>query len=171
MNALRKLMLSATLVMLAALFTMPALAQSGLQKTVHFSINAPFELRNSDTVLPAGDYTLHQISANNFNLFALYEGKAMTSSPIAVLQTTTKDNVVVKTPSKTCMLLDDERENAEALPVIEGWSIPGIDSWEIISVKVDKDFANDNADLAVKNSRNQKIYANVNNVRVITTVE
>lgn len=167
MKALRGLILAAMLVMIATLTAMPSLAQYPLLKRVYFTVSAPFELKNLNAVLPAGEYTLFQISVENPDVFALYQGKELMSSPVAMVHTTRVDHYTHGYPTKTDMLLNDERENAEALPVIEGWNIPGMNGWEIIGGKVDHDFKDNHNYTAYKN-RNSKIYASKPEAKIVS---
>jgi hypothetical protein len=112
-------------------------AQGPLQKLVKYSINAEHALKMGDYILPPGDYELFQISQNDLNLFALYKGDRM-HSPIAMIRTTRIDYNSIDYPDKTSILLtiDNEgrRRGRDDLPVLKGWTIPGMDGWEIISV-------------------------------------
>jgi len=120
--------------MVATAFT--ALAQGPLQKRVNYSINVPYAVRMGDYVLPAGNYVLYQINQNDLNLFALYKGEDMRHSPIAMIRTTRIDYQATRYPEKTKIMLtiDEEKQGRDNLPVLKGWTIPGMDGWEIISV-------------------------------------
>jgi hypothetical protein len=110
-------------------------AQGPLLKEVYFTINSPFEMGNSNVVLPAGTYILHQVSGNDLNLFALYKDNRM-HSPLAMVRTARIDYQGTRYPGKTRMLMnmDEEATPTGAIPVINGWNIPGDDGWEIITM-------------------------------------
>jgi len=125
---LRRVALAA--VLLVGALVLPASAQ--LRKQVYFTISAPFELKNSGTVLPAGNYILYQISTANPNLFALYR-EDMQHSPIAMISTVRIDYSAARYPSHTRVITDIDERSDQGYPVIEGWNIPGDDGWEVIA--------------------------------------
>lgn len=125
---LKRFALAAVLLMGA--LVLPASAQ--LRKQVYFTISAPFELKTSNTVLPAGNYILYQISTANPNLFALYR-EDMQHSPIAMISTVRIDYSATRYPSKTRVLTDIDETSDQGYPVIQGWNIPGDDGWEVIA--------------------------------------
>ena len=133
-SKLRKSVLAVLLFTAMASLT---LAQGPSHKRVNYSINANYSLRLGDYILPPGDYVLYQISANDVNLFALYQ-KDMARSPIAMIRTTRINYSGGDYPDHTRMLLDYAESDAEAYPVIQGWTIPGEDGWQIISVVANK---------------------------------
>src|SRR5581483_698756 len=118
-------------------------AQGPLQKQVFYTINVDHALRMGDYILPAGRYELFQINSNNPNLFALYQNDRM-HSPIAMIYTARIDYQAQGYPQKTQIMytIDEESRSVargrahvrENLPVLKGWTIPGFDGWEIISV-------------------------------------
>lgn len=132
MKALSKISL-ATILMI--LMTGVTIFGEPLHKRVNYTISAPFALRMGDYLLPAGKYVLYQISQNNPNLFGLYQ-EDMMSPPIAILRTVRIDYSVKGWPEKTKLLLtrDEESYGRESVPVLRGWTLPGMDGWEIISV-------------------------------------
>jgi hypothetical protein len=103
-----------------------------LKKQVDFSVSADYRLSMKGYVLPAGNYILFQVSNNNPGLFALYQGD-MTSSPIAMVQTTRID-YSTRWPQKTKMHWQIEQAYDRSIPTITGWQIPGTDGWEIVAV-------------------------------------
>jgi hypothetical protein len=113
-----------------------ASAQGPLNKRVNYSISAEHALRMGDYILPAGDYILFQINQNDTNLFALYQGDNMMHSPIAMIRTTRIYYPSGRTPEKTHIMLeiDEESNTRGSTPVLKGWTIPGLDGFEIISV-------------------------------------
>jgi hypothetical protein len=120
--------------MLLTALTAVGLAQGPLQKQVNYDINVPYALRMGKYVLPPGKYVLYQINANNPNLFALYRGDRM-RPPIAMIHTVRIDYASRGYPEKTKIFLDiDEERDRRSLPEVQGWTIPGMDGWEIISV-------------------------------------
>ena len=132
-----KLRKSVLVVLLISAMASLTLAQGPLQKRVNYSINAEYSLRLGDYILPPGDYVLYQISANDLNLFVLYQ-KDMAREPIAMIRTTRIDYQGSDYPDHTRMLLEYSESGREAYPVIRGWTIPGEDGWEIISVVAKK---------------------------------
>jgi hypothetical protein len=133
MKRLKNSVLASLLVMTAVIST--ASAQGPLNKRVNYSISAPHALRMGDYILPAGDYIIFQINQNDTNLFALYKGDMM-HSPIAMIRTTRVYFPSGRYPEKTRIVLeiDEELNNRIATPVLKGWTIPGLDGFEIISV-------------------------------------
>jgi hypothetical protein len=133
MKALRKTVIATTMVVLIAGIT--SYAQGPLQKRVNYSINVAHAMRMGNYILPAGDYVLYQLNMNNPNLFGLYE-RDLTNEPVAILQTVRIDYSVRGYPEKTKMLInvDEESYGRNSVPVLRGWTIPGDDGWEIVSV-------------------------------------
>lgn len=122
--------LSAGILMLGMSFT--AFAQGPMQKRIDFSISVPYTLRMGDYLLPAGNYVLHQVLQNDLNLFALHPGD-LTHKPVALIRTTRIDYYATGYPGKTALLIDTENNGAN-YPKLEGWNIPGMDGFEIITV-------------------------------------
>ena len=111
----------------------PVFAQEPARERLHFTINVPYHLRSSDTVLPAGKYVLSQVNESDPDLFALYQGDTR-HAPLALVTAIATYNPAEKDPAKTQMLIDADEASANTTPTIEGWVIPGVDDWEIISV-------------------------------------
>lgn len=131
MNTLRRGALAAIFLMFASLSI--AFAQGPLQKKVNYTINVPHALRMGEYMLPPGRYVIYQISANDLNLFALYQHD-MTRSPIAMIRTTRIEYDGQDHPGDTRLILNIDETSNVAHPVLRGWNIPGDDGWEIISV-------------------------------------
>jgi hypothetical protein len=131
MNAIRKSALLAVMVFTA--LASVAFAQGPIQKRVNYTINVSHALRMGDYLIPPGRYVLYQINANDLNLFALYQDE-MTHSPIAMIRTTRVEYHANEYPDKTKMVLDIDETSGDAHPVLQGWTIPGEDGWQIISV-------------------------------------
>ncbi len=131
---LRRNSLLAIPALVAALITV-SFAQGPLNKLINYDINAPHALRMGEYVLPPGKYVLYQINSNDPNLFALYRHDRM-RPPIAMIRTTRIDYAARGYPEKTKIFLniDEERNGYNSLPELQGWTIPGMDGWEIISV-------------------------------------
>lgn len=133
MKTMRIIAIAAILMM----FAIPAMntdAQSlRIQQRVNFWVNVPFEMAESDMVLPAGDYVLYQILPNDLTLFALYKDN-LASEPIAMIRTSRIGYAAKGYPGETKMLLDMDVESNHTYPVITGWNIPGMDGWQILSV-------------------------------------
>ena len=131
MNAVRKSALLAVMVFTA--LASVAFAQGPLSKRINYTINVSHALRMGDYLLPPGRYVLYQVNQNDLNLFALYQ-EDMTHSPVAMIRTTRIEYHTDQYPEKTKMMLDINETSGEAHPVLQGWTIPGEDGWEIISV-------------------------------------
>ena len=95
---LRKLSLA--VVFLIGSAVVPALAQGPIQARINFSTSAPFELKGTNVVLPAGDYVLFQIDPRDRTLFALYH-EDTTHSPVAMIRTVRIYHDLGKLPGKT----------------------------------------------------------------------
>ena len=121
-----------TVLLLIGVAVVPVLSQGTLHKRVNFTINVPFELKNGEAVLPAGNYVLFQISMSDPQLFALFP-EDLTHEPIAMIRTTRIDYSGNRYPRKTRLLMDTEESWPQKYPVLEGWNIPGDDGWEVIS--------------------------------------
>ncbi len=119
---------SLAIAFLIGVAVIPALAQGPTQARIKFTVDAPFELKGTNVVLPAGDYALYQIDRNDRNLFALYRGSDMMHTPIAMLQTVRIYYSVGRLPGKTRMLM----KSNDAYPVLEGWNVPGDFGWRVI---------------------------------------
>ena len=124
---------AAILVMVGMVST--AFGQGPIQKRIDFNINVPFEVQIGGYLLPAGDYVLRQVSANDLNLFALYPGRHMMHSPVAMIRTTRIDYYASgRYPEHTNIKLNIDEGSSEATPVLRGWNIPGDDGWQVIAV-------------------------------------
>lgn len=133
MKLLRNSTLAAIIVTMMTALTI--CAQGPIRKRVNYSINVPYTLRMGSYVLPPGEYVLYQIMDNDSNLFALYKNDMM-RSPIAMIRTARIDYQSRRYPEKTKLMLsiDEENYSGRSLPVLRGWTIPGMDGWEVISV-------------------------------------
>jgi hypothetical protein len=140
MNALKR----AAMIMMVLLMMAPLLsvsAQGPIIKRVDFMVSGPFQVKNSNVILPAGKYILLQVFQQHPDVFYLYQNDLM-HEPIATVQTTRIDYSSTRYPGKTKMLVDMNNEDAmTAMPVIDGWNIPGYDGWEITSTVMDKNRA------------------------------
>ncbi|HJQ25417.1 MAG TPA: hypothetical protein VKA60_15965 [Blastocatellia bacterium] len=131
MNHIKKSALAALAVL--TLIGSIVLAQGPMQKRVNYTINVEYKLRMGDYMLSPGRYVLYQISMNDPNQFALYADN-MTHSPVAMIRTMRIQYNTTNYPSKTKMLLETDESGDMAEPMIRGWTIPGEDGWQIISV-------------------------------------
>lgn len=122
-----------TLLMLLTVTALPVFAQEPLHERLNFTINVPYHLRRSDTVLPAGKYVLAQVDESDPDLFALYQGDTR-YAPLALIEAVSTYNPAKKDPAKTQMLIATEEAGSNTYPTVEGWAIPGVDDWEIIGV-------------------------------------
>jgi hypothetical protein len=130
---MRKGAVAAILIVAAMLST--AFAQGPTLKRIDFNINVPFEVKVGAYMLPAGDYVLHQVSANDLNLFALYPGKHMMHSPVAMIRTVRVSyQSSGRYPERANIKLNIDESSNEATPVLRGWNVPGDDGWQVISV-------------------------------------
>jgi len=136
MKQIKKSALAALAAMM--LITSLAFAQGAVQKRINYTINVPYSLKVGDYMLSPGRYVLYQVSNYDPNMFALYPND-MTQSPVAMIRTTRIEYHGTRYPSKTKMLLDIDESGSAAQPVIRGWTIPGEDGWEIISVVAKND--------------------------------
>lgn len=135
MNHIKKSALAALAVL--TLISSLALAQGPMQKRVNYTINVEYKLRMGDYLLSPGRYVLYQVSMNDPNQFALYADD-MRHSPVAMIRTTRIQYNTSNYPSKTKMMLETDESGDLAEPVIRGWTIPGEDGYQILSV-VSKD--------------------------------
>ncbi len=131
MTRIRKGAIAAVL-MIAAMSSL-ALAQGPVNKRVNYSINVSHALRMGDYILPAGKYVLYQPNQNDVNLFALYH-MDLTRSPIAMIRTTRVEYHANDYPDDTRLMISMDETSSDNHPVLRGWTIPGMDGWEIISV-------------------------------------
>jgi len=131
MKTLRNFAILAALLFAAAPL-MSVSAQGPLLKQVHFTINSPFVMNNSSAVFPAGTYILHQVNQNDSTLFALHQ-EDLRHSPIAMVKTVRIDYRGDRYPGEDNMLLSNDEEATNSLPIIGGWNIAGDDGWEIIA--------------------------------------
>ncbi len=136
MKTLKSAAMAAMFIMVAAT-VISVSAQGPLHKQVIFTINAPFELHKSGAILPAGKYVLYQVSQNDLNLFALYK-ENLSHSPLAMVRTARIEYQANDYPDETQMLLRTDEMANENVPVINGWTIPGMDGWEIIATVPDR---------------------------------
>jgi hypothetical protein len=137
MSTARKSAIAAILIMTAA--ASMAFAQGPVNKRINYTINVAHAMKMGDYLLAPGSYVLYQVSQNDTDLFALYRND-MRHSPVAMIRTTRVDFSGNRYPSKTSMFLDIDESSSDLHPVIKGWTIPGEDGWEIISVVAkDKD--------------------------------
>jgi hypothetical protein len=136
---LRKLSLA--IVFLVGSAVVPSLAQGPMQARINFSTSAPFELKGTNVVLPAGDYVLFQIDPRDRQLFALYH-EDMTHSPVAMIRTVRIYHDPGMLPGKTNMIMDLDEASSQNLAVLEGWNIPGDYGWEVIAVTPSKHLLN-----------------------------
>jgi hypothetical protein len=138
MKTLRNFAMAAV-ILFAAAPLMSVSAQGPLLKQIHFTINSSFALNNSSAVFPAGTYVLHQVNQNDSNLFSLHQ-EDLTHSPVAMVRTARIDYRHTNYPGEDAMLLTNDEEATNALPIIGGWNIAGDDGWEIIATVPKKSY-------------------------------
>ena len=131
MLTLRRCALLAILLLGTA--TATAFGQEPTQERVDFTINSPYQLRKSAVVFPAGKYILSQVSENDRDLFALYKDD-LRHSPVALIKTTRIWYLTNNYPTKTKIVLDTNEPRPNSFPVVEGWTIPATEGWEVIGV-------------------------------------
>jgi hypothetical protein len=107
--------------------------QGPLKQRVDFSINTPFALRMGDYMLPPGNYVLHRVLDNDPNLFSLHPGD-LSHEPIAMIRTARIDYAAGRYPEHTKLFVEMDEASSDNHPVLEGWTIPGMDGWEVIGV-------------------------------------
>ena len=115
------------------LTAMSVYGQGPLKQRIDFSINTPFALRMGDYMLPPGNYVLHRVLDNDPNLFSLHPGN-LTHEPIAMIRTARIDYAAGRYPEHTKLFVEMDETSPDNHPVLEGWTIPGMDGWEVISV-------------------------------------
>lgn len=118
--------------LLLGVATATVFGQEPTQERVDFTINSPYQLRKSDVVFPAGKYILSQIEDNDGDLFALYKDD-FRHPPVALIKTARimyPDNY----PKKTNIVLDTDEPRPDNFPIVEGWTIPATEGWEVIGV-------------------------------------
>jgi hypothetical protein len=132
------LKLSKKIVLVAfVIVVLPALtAFAGpIQKRVNFTIDSPFKIETGNSIMPPGDYVLYQINRNNTKLFALYQDD-LTEGPVAMIQTVRVGYLPGEYPEESELFLntDEQSDSAQSVAELIGWTIPGLDGWEVISV-------------------------------------
>lgn len=130
MHTIQKNALAVTLLFVATAGLV--LAQGPVPRRIHYTINASYRMKLGNYMLPAGKYLLYQVSKDDRNLFALYEGEDREDSPIALIRTVPID--YDRTVDETTIILEYDETSRDATPVMKGWNIPGESGWEIISV-------------------------------------
>ena len=133
--------LSLAVIILIGSAVVPALAEEPMQTRINFSTSAPFELKGTNAVLPAGDYVLFQIDPRDRQLFALYH-EDMTHSPVAMIRTVRVYHDLGMLPGKTRMIMDIDEGSPNNLAVLEGWNVSGDYGWEITTVTPSKHLLN-----------------------------
>jgi hypothetical protein len=68
----------------------------------------------------------------------------LTHSPIAMVRTVRIDYRGSEYPGDDSMLLSNDEEVTDALPIIGGWNIAGDDGWEIVSTVPKSRFKSEN---------------------------
>lgn len=129
-----------TIVLGLAAIAGTSFAQGPLHKRINYNIDAPFELKNSNVVMPAGDYVIYQISAENPNLFGIYRND-LRDVPVAIVHTVRIDYQAKGYPQNTRILLSKDNEDLRSrdIPVVKGFHINGYDGWEIVGVVTNRD--------------------------------
>lgn len=133
--------LSLAVVFLVGSAVVPALAHEPVQARINFSTSAPFELKGTNVVLPAGNYVLFQIDPRDRQLFVLYH-EDMTHSPVAMMRTVRIYHDLGALPGKTKMIMDTDEASSQNLAILEGWNVPGDYGWEITTVTPSKHLLN-----------------------------
>ena len=108
-------------------------AQGPMLKQVNFSINTPYALQVGEYLLPAGNYVLQQVLQNDPNLFALHP-QDLSKEPIAMIRTVRVSFPPASLPEDTKIFVDVDERIPNTHPVVQGWTIPGTDGWEVIGV-------------------------------------
>lgn len=124
---------SLSLVLLIGAAVVQAVAQVPQQEKIHFTAAAPFELKGTNVVLPAGRYVLFQIKPNDRSFFELYLGD-MTHSPIALIKTVRIYYDLGRLPDKAKMLMPVDETSPQMYAKLEGWNTPGDYGWRVIEV-------------------------------------
>lgn len=122
---------------LAVISVLPASGQAPAHERINFTISAPFKLRKSDVVLPAGRYILQQEGIGEGNAFALYTDPM--KKPLAVLETVSFYNdVSTATQEDMEIVLDRTNVPQGEVAVIEGWKLADGEEWQVIGVVPNK---------------------------------
>lgn len=135
---LRKLSLAVVFMIGSAV--LPALAQHP-EARIFFTTEAPFELRGTNVVLPAGNYILSPLDTRERLTYVLYH-EDMRHSPVATIRTMRIIRDLGMLPGRTRMIMDIDESSPQTLKVLEGWNVPGEYGWEIISVTPSKHLLN-----------------------------
>ena len=104
-----------------------------MKKRVNFNISSPFALRMGDYVLPSGKYVLIQVLDSDTNLFALHP-EDLTNEPIAMIRTVRIEYPSGRLPDDTKLFIELDERSPQVQAVVDGWTIPGLDGWEVIGV-------------------------------------
>ena len=104
-----------------------------MKKRINFNISSPFALRMGDYMLPAGKYVLIQVLDNDTNLFALHATDTR-SEPIAMVRTVRIEYPSGKLPDDTKLFIEIDERSPQVQAIVDGWTIPGLDGWEVIGV-------------------------------------
>lgn len=120
-----------------AVSVLPAMGQEASRERINFTISAPFKLRKSDVVLPAGKYILQRENNGEGNLFGLYTD--LMHLPLAMIETLTiYDDFSTPRPDKAEILLDRTTVAEGEVPVLEGWKVAGGEAWQVIGAVPDR---------------------------------
>ncbi|MCI0389289.1 MAG: hypothetical protein MOB07_11080 [Acidobacteria bacterium] len=131
---MKKILNSGLLMMVTLVVTtITIFGQGPLQKRIDFSINTPYAIRMGKYMLPPGNYVLRQATQNDLNLFALYP-EDLTNEPIAMIRTARVSFQSSRYPDDTKLFVEMDEWSPDNHPVLQGWTIPGEDGWEVIAV-------------------------------------
>lgn len=125
------------IVLLAAAAVLPAMGQGVATERLNFTISAPFRLKKSDVVLPAGKYYLSEVNSTEGTEFWLFSD--LKHKPLALIETVRyTDETSIPAPDKTEVLLDTTTPSDGEVPVLDGWKLPGGEGWEVTATVPDK---------------------------------
>ena len=140
-------------VLLTMIMVMVAATAFGqMKKRINFNISSPFALRMGDYVLPSGKYVLIQVLDNDTNLFALHPSD-LTNEPIAMIRTVRIEYPSGKLPDDTKLFIELDERSPQVQAVVDGWTIPGLDGWEVIGVTEKKSGVMTKANIASHGKR------------------
>jgi len=129
-----RLFAAVTAMLISAFPSRPVAAQSLEHEEIDFTISAPFKLRRSSVELPAGNYILKELAPGDFGLYV----ENLRRAPVAMISTIP---IYQRTGSPleegTHILLDRTNPPEGEDPILDGWTVPGGEGWQVLGVVAD----------------------------------
>jgi hypothetical protein len=126
-----RMVLIAAVILFLGIAVMPIAGQGLPHELIDFTISAPFKLNHSRAELPAGKYVLRQLTQDTFGLYA----DGMMHPPVAMISTIPRyDYLTRPLPGDTHILLDRTVLPEGQDPVLEGWTVPDGEGWDVVGV-------------------------------------